>query len=419
MRTSLLLLLLTPLLFAYTQMNIYNDKAQLFIKEHLDSNIIENIPQSMIEDSFIIYTPKITNYIYKKGDKRSLYDIWNSYKNKTVLHKNKKVTLRFINPPFALIESPDKKLKTVELKEILFPPFKGSFQTNPNQIILPKKAAKKEIRYGYMLGGIHWKSFYTLMIDTKKSATLKGIFEVINKTQRDFHLDALRLIAGHQNSSMHPPALYYRSKSSHKAQPVVAADAIESAPLQNYYSYSYNKPLTLPAKAKSFIYFLDTSILITKKYTSTLSNPKYFGGENKNIPQVSVEFKTPQALPYGRVLFLNEKKIYLGDATLPNTPKENKITLSIGQDFFSLIKERLVDIQRYKHGFRSTVEYTLTNRSKEQRTYELLVPLQEAKSASITTTRRYSFKNANTILFKIDVAPGKQERFEVIYEQRK
>lgn len=419
MRTLLLLLLLAPLLFAYTQMNIYNDKAQLFIRERLSSNIIENIPQSMIENSFIIYTPKIPSFIYKKVDKRSIYDIWNSYKDKTVLYKSKNVTLRFINLPFALIELPDGKLKTVELKEILFPPFKGNFQTSPNRIVLPKKVANKEIRYGYILGGIHWKSFYTLMIDTKKNATLKGSFEINNDTDTAFHLDSVRLIAGHQNSSMHPPALYYRSKSSYKAKPVVAADAIQSAPLQNYYSYTYDKALLLPARAKSFISFLNTNIAITKKYTSTLSNPKYFGGENKNIPQVSVQFKTPKALPYGRVLFLNEKKIYLGDATLPNTPKGNKITLRIGQDFFSVVKERLVDIQRYKYGYRATVEYTLTNRSKEKRTYELLVPLQEAKSASITTTKPYSVKDANTILFKIDVAPGKEERFEVTYEQRK
>ena len=419
MRIPLLLLLSTPLLIAYSQMNIYNDKAQLFKKERLHSNTIENIPQTMIESSFVIFSPKITHFTYKKGNKLSIYDIWNSYKDKTVLYKNKKVTLRSINLPFALIELPNRKLQTVELKEILFPPFQGSFQTSPNRIILPKKFTKKEIHYGYMLGGIHWKSLYTLMLGSKKNATLKGNFEITNNTDTDFHLDSLRLIAGHQNSSMHSPVVYYKSKASRKAQPVVAADAIQSAVLQNYYNYTYNKPLTLPARAKSFIAFLNTPLKLSKRYTSILSNPKYFGGENKTIPQVSVEFQAPKALPYGTVLFLNEKRVYLGDATLPNTPKGVDTTLNIGQDFFSIVKERLVDIQRYKHGFRSTVEYTLTNRSKEQHTYELFVPLQEAKSASITTTKRYSFKDASTILFKIKVAPGRQERFEVTYEQRK
>ena len=419
MRIPLLLLLLAPLLFAYSQMNIYNDKAQLFKKERLHSNTIENIPQTMIESSFVIFSPKITHFTYKKGDKLSVYDIWNSYKDKTVLYKSKKVTLRSINLPFALIELPDRKLKTVELKEILFPPFQGDFKTSPNRISLPKKFTKKEIHYGYMLGGIHWKSLYTLMLSGQKNATLKGSFEITNDTNTNFHLDSLRLIAGHQNSSMHSGVVYYRSKSSRKAQPVVVADAIQSAPLQNYYSYTYNKPLTLPAMTKSFITFLNTPLKLSKKYTSILSNPKYFGGKNKIIPQVSVEFKAPKALPYGSVLFINEKRVYLGDTTLPNTPKENKVSLSVGQDFFSIIKERLVNIQRYKYGFRATVEYTLTNRSDNKRTYELLVPLQEAKSASITTTKRYSFKDANTILFKIMVAPGKEERFEATYEQRK
>lgn len=419
MRILPLLLLSASMLFSYTQMNIYNNKAQILKKERLSSNIIKNIPRTMLESSFVIYTPKIERFIYKKGSAPTLYTIWDSYKNKTVLYKGTRVILRFIGQPYALIELPNRQLKTVEPKEILFPPFEANFEATPNHIILPKRFAKKEIHYGYMLGGIHWKSFYTLMLTNKKEARLKGSFEIKNDTDTDFDLDSLHLIAGSQNSSIHAPVIYYRSKSSPKAQPVTTADSIHSAPVQNYYSYTYNKPITFSAHAKSFISFLDKRLLITKKYTANLSDPKYFGGTNKSIPRVSVRFKAPEALPYGTVLFLNEKRVYLGDATLPNTPKGVDTTLNIGQDFFSIVKERLVDIQRYKHGFRSTVEYTLTNRSKEQHTYELFVPLQEAKSASITTTKRYSFKDANTILFKIKVAPGRQERFEVTYEQRK
>ena len=419
MRILSLLLLSASMLFSYTQMNIYNNKAQIIKKERLSSNVIKSIPRTMFENSFVIYTPKIESYTYKKGSAPTLYTIWDSYKNKAVLYKGKRVILRFIGQPYALIELPNKQLKTVEPKEILFPPFKGSFEATPNHIILPKRFAKKEIHYGYMLGGIHWKSSYTLMLTGKKEARLKGSFEITNDTDTDFDLDSLHLIAGRQNSSMHTPVIYYRSKSSPKSQPVTAADSIRSAPVQNYYSYTYNKPITLLPHTKSFISFLDKHLLLTRKYTANLSDPKYFGGTNKSVPRVSVRFKAPEALPYGTVLFLNEKRVYLGDATLPNTPKGVDVTLGIGQDFFSIIKERLVDTRRYKYGFRSTVEYTLINRSKEARTYELLIPLQEAKSASITTTKRYSFKNANTILFTIDVAPGRQERFEVTYEQRK
>ncbi len=414
----MLLFVPVSLLFSYSQMNIYNNKAQIFKKERLVSNIIQNIPQTMIESSFIIYKPKIASYTYKKGNKTSLYDVWASYKNKTVFYKNKEVTLRYIQQPYALVELPNKKLETVELKEILFPPYEGTFLATPNHIVLPKRYAQREIRYGYMLERIHWKSFYIMKFEKYNQAQLKGKFEITNDTDTDFHLDAVRLIAGTQNNSISSYAPNYYRTTRYKARSI-SLKSIRSAPMQNYYSYTYKREITLPSHAKSYISFMDRRILITKKYTVHLSDPRYLDEENKKVPQVSVQFKVPEALPYGTVLFINQKRVYLGDAKIANTPKDVYILLDIGKDFFSIVKERLVDIRNFKDGVRSTVEYTLTNRSKKERTYRLFVPLPEAKRASITTTKKYRFKDANTLLFEISLAPNRHEQFDVTYEQRK
>ena len=67
-------------------MNIYNNKAQIIKKERLSSNVIKSIPRTMFENSFVIYTPKIESYTYKKGSAPTLYTIWDSYKNKAVLY---------------------------------------------------------------------------------------------------------------------------------------------------------------------------------------------------------------------------------------------------------------------------------------------------------------------------------------------
>ncbi len=420
MRLLILFLALTPLLFAYSELNIYNDKAQLFKKEKLASNVIGDIPRTIFNGSFVIYTPNIRNYIFKNAQQTSIYDVLNSYINKAVFYKGKKVRLRLLNRPDAIIELPNGKLKTVKLGAIVFPPYKGSFSKVTNHVVLPKKFKGSEFRYGYLFRGIRWKSSYTLVLDKNNEAQLKGSFEITNDTDIDYHPDMLRLIAGSQNSSMHPPVMYMRSsKSIRNVRPVTAVEDVQKAPLQNYYSYTYTKKIILPAKSKKLLSFINKRMSVTKKYTSGLSNPKYFGGENRFIPDVVVTFKAFEAMPSGRVMFLDDKRVYLGDTILPNTPKGGDVTLRVGKDFFSIIKERAVDTRRFKNGFRSIVEYTLENRSKEERVYELLVPLQEARSVSIMTQKHYRFKNGDTLLFKIRVAPGKKERFEITYEQRK
>lgn len=407
-------------LFASSSVTIFSDKAQIFKKEHLHANVIHNLPQTMTKGSFIIYSPKIPSYVYKKAKSLSIQEVWKHYLNKTVFYKNKKVTLRFINRPYALIEMPNKQLCNVDFKEIRFPPYKRSFQTSHNRIILPKKFSNKELYYSYMVHGIKWKSFYTLKLKNEKEALLAGKFEITNNTDVNYRLDSIRLIAGSQNTTMHAP-VYYKSKSimRDEAQPVAMVDAVNAAPMQNYYSYTYKRKTALLAKSQTYIAFINKSVPIDKKYTIHLSNLRYLNGETKTTPQVKVRFQAPKALPYGKAIFLNAQNVYLGDATVPNTPKGNQVTLDIGKDFFSKAKERIVDIDRYKRGFRATVEYTLTNRSKEPRAYELLIPLHAAKNASITTSKNFSYKDANTVMFEIKVAPNKQERFEVTYEQRK
>lgn len=411
--TALLLVINT---LALSNMNIYNDKAQVFEEKNLASNSIDNLPQTIIEKTFIIYAPKIDTYSFIKGQTLTLYDFWKSYKNKTVHYNNKNVILRYIHQPYALIELPNKKLQSVELKEILFPPYKGSFSNLPNHILLPKDF-KGKVAYSYMLRGIHWKSLYTLLLHTKKAA-LKGRFEISNDTQTTFTLNSIKLIAGTQNSSMPLEVSYYKRKSPSKAMPMSDAN-IKAAPLQDYYSYTYNKKTTLPAKTKSFITFLDTKIDIDKKYTALLSNPKYFTQESKTSPQVGIRFKAPLELPYGHIIFLDENNLYLGDTTIPNTQKNVEVALNMGKDFFSVIQQRLIEREHDKRSFRAIMEYTLTNRSKQKRKYELQIPLQEAKKATIVTSEKYSYKNADTVLLTVFVSAGKEKRFRVTYEQRK
>lgn len=419
MRVIFILLAFSSMLLSFTQMNLYHDKAQIFKKERLTSNIIHNIPQTVFEEGFVLYSPLVKSYVYQRGESLSLLDVWKSYKDKTVFIKGKKATLRLVQAPHALVEFPDGTMATVKVEEILFPPSKKALFKLRGRIILPKKYAGSEVRYGYLFRGVHWKSFYVLVLSKKDKAWFKGNFEIQNETDSSLSVDSLRLIAGNQNSGVHPPVVYMRKKSLQSVGTENTDENIRKVPLQSYYSYTYRKKIKLPSHSKIFISFLNKHISIVREYTLRLSNPKYFTAERKTIPHVDVSFKAPEALPQGRVIFLNEKRVYLGDAIISNTPKEEKVSLKIGKDFFSVVTERLIKKQRFKDGFRSSVEYTLVNHSKEKRTYKLFVPLHEAKSAAITTTKKYRFKNADIVIFEIAVAAGKQERFEVTYEQRK
>ena len=398
-------------------MNVYHDKAQLIYKGALESNRIDNLPKSMIDGSFVLYKPKVKYFDYQKASKPlSLYEFWSSYRGKKVFYNDKEVTLQALSHSDALIELPSKKLATVSIKELLFPSQKNLYVQNSKHIIFPKKVVGSVVHYSYLLRDIKWQSNYRLKLQKGAKARLQGNFEIANNTKKTFRLDCLRLIAGKERMQ-HPPKPYYRSKMAVSMAAAPAADTDTKA-IENYYGYTFKKSVELPAKTKRSIPFLDKSVTLTKRYHVTLANPKYFSGSAKHTPQFEVAFSVPLELPFGSITFFDGAGNYLGDSTLSGTPKGEKVSLVVGEDFFSKVKERLLRYKRHKESFEAEVEYTIHNASKEKRGYELIVPLREAASCSVTTSQPYRLKNANALLFEVTLPPMKRKKFTVLYQRK-
>lgn len=415
MRFFTLLFLVTLSLGAYTQMNIYHDKAQIIQKRTLDFNVLTDLPKSMIDGSFVLYAPKVRHFDYFKEERApSLYDFWSRYLGKEVLYKDKKVILRVLSHSDAVIELPSKQLKTVSLKELLFPAQEKQMQKRGSSIVLPKEVVGSKARYSYLLRGISWKSGYVLTLRKNKKARFQGRFEITNNTQKSFGLDRLKLVAGRQHTK-HYPTHYYKSKMRVMAAAAPAAD-IASKALFSYYSYTLKKKVRLLAKSKRSIPFLDRHVNVVKHYRVTLANPKYLSASAKHTPQLVVEFTAPLELPNGDILFFDAKGNYMGDGAIGGVPKGEKVSLTIGEEFFSTIEERVLFFKRHKKSFTSRVEYTLHNASQQKRSYELIVPLQEASSCSITSSQPYRFKDANTIVFNVTLQPEQTKKFTVLYE---
>jgi hypothetical protein len=279
-----------------------------------------------------------------------------------------------------------------------------------------------ELGLDYLLSNIRWKSDYVLNLH-ENTADLTGWITVDNRSGKRFEQIRLHFLVGDINRANIPlryaEAMVYDKRTA--AMPV-ATKAVEG-----YHLYSVPFDVTLADNEKTQIKFIDQPRhRFEKSYSALMPSPFALYSEQKVPVTQSLKLsKFSVALPGGIVRTYSEVNgttVLLGETHVPNTPKDENVTLRLGTNFDIVAKNKLVSRSDDSRYYRSTVAYSVANHSNGAKTVRVTVPgvINDTRNGATVDTREpFTRIDGNTITFSITLGANDTYRWKVGYRAPK
>jgi hypothetical protein len=321
-----------------------------------------------------------------------------------------------------------------KVRDLSFPALPEGLITTPSLAwtIDAKKAGDHQAEITYLTGGIGWQATYALLLAPDgKHLDLNSWVTVDNHSGATYKDARLKLIAGAVNRVQPPQAAMTKMARSAAEAPVPAPDVSQRA-FSDYQLYEIGRPVTLKDNEIKQIEFLAASDVPAEKlYTyegsagygyyagsGPQADPSYGAQTGNKQVQTVLQFDTGKEgvnaeLPEGIVRVyqrdVDGNALLIGEDTLPNTPKNEKVRLYLG-DAFDLVGERVqtdfkqVSDKVIEESFRITVR---NQKEKEAVQVRAVEHLYRASDWEITAESAPHTKlDAGTVEWKLDVPAG-------------
>ena len=212
------------------------------------------------------------------------------------------------------------------------------------------KPGQNTIELSYLTQGMNWNADYVLMYDGVGRGDLKGWVTMSNQSGIGFKGAKLKLLAG-DVARVVAERQVRDEMSMDSARPMNAPAAFKEESLFEYHLYTLQRPATIRNNETKQLSLLEgKGIQITKKLIidSMQGYTNYYPSEGEVgtgslKPQVRLEFVNSLENNLGIPLPKGNVKIYqrdnsgsvqmLGEAAIDHTPKNEKLSLVVGQSF--------------------------------------------------------------------------------------
>ncbi len=324
----------------------------------------------------------------------------------------------------AVVRTPQNEIYTVPASALIFADIPKELITKPSlvwNIDAPKKSSST-LTMDYLVNNIAWKSDYVLNLG-KSYADISGWITIDNHSGKAFNNTKLTVLAGDINRAAVPVNRRYMAKA---AMAEMDGAAVQELSHEGYHLYQIPFKVNLANNENTQIKFLDIKkVPVARKYKVQLNSPFYFNGERKHPVTQYLEIKSlEKALPMGTIRSYSKENgttLLLGESGISHTPKHEKINVTLGKNFDLLTTSKMLANSSDRYYNDARVSYTLTNRSDDSKTVELLIPFtkREDGQSSISTKEKYSWKNGNMLSFNVRVNADSKKSFEVHFRAKK
>lgn len=324
----------------------------------------------------------------------------------------------------AVIKTALSEIYTVPVSALIFSDIPKELITKPSlvwNVDAPNKSSSP-LSLDYLINNISWQSNYVLNL-IRDTADLSGWITIDNRSGKAFDETKLTVLAGDINRAAVPDNRRYMAKA---AMAEMDSAAVQEMSHEGYHLYQIPFKVNLANNEKTQIKFLDIKkIPIERKYEVTLNSPFYFNGERKFAVTQYIEIKSlEKALPMGTIRSYSkegETTLLLGESSVNHTPKHEEVRVTLGKNFDLLLNTKMLSNNSDRNFNDTKVAYELTNRSKDPKSVELLVPFtkREDGESGLSTTEKYSWKNGNMLSFKVAVKADSKKSFEVHFRAKK
>lgn len=281
--------------------------------------------------------------------------------------------------------------------------------------LFANNGGSQELELAYMTGGMTWHAEYVAVLDKDdKNLGINAWVSIQNNSGTTFKNANLKLVAGevnllpkNYNRDSPQPTMYFDSMEKG------AGAQFEEKEFFEYHIYNLQRPADVANNEIKQIQLFDgNGIPVVKKYRF-LSD--YYGAAGKRDVNVIVEFENKQEFGLGIPMPKGKVRIYksdgsslefVGEDAIDHTPREEKVSLKLGNAFDIVAEEVLNDYKQIsKNVYESTFTLKLKNRKKEAVTINVVKNVGynwEVKNNNLP----YSKVDADTIEFNVAVKEG-------------
>jgi len=297
--------------------------------------------------------------------------------------------------------------------------------TKPTLIWLAQaEAAGKELcRVTYTTDNIAWKADYSAILNAVENALdISGWVTINNQSGATYKDATIKLIAGDVRRVEEPQP---REMMKYRHLDMAAgAPAFEERPFMEYHIYTLSRPSTINNNQTKQIEFITPALNVPAKKI-------YLYERDKKADKVQVKFEFENkkdsglgiALPKGKVRVFkkdaDDMLEFVGEDLIDHTPKNEKVSLYIGDAFDIAVEYKLLDskVERRMKWEKHSIE--LRNRKDAPVT----VFVDEKFSSWVNwdieqSTQPYVKKDATTARFTVELAADSTATVEYSVMQR-
>lgn len=415
---------------------LVDDARQVALKKGPNTLLFEDIAEQIIAESALL-----KGFNIQTIEQNFNYDLINRH---SLLEKSvgKEIIVETTNPATGdKTQTPAKLLAFNDNQPVVL--MNGKIVSNPageillnnmpegliarpslNMLVNSGDASTQTLHLNYLTNGLSWEANYVAALnEDETSMSLNGFITLNNLSASAFLNAQLQLVAG--DVSIVRPRMRYATKGAMRLEGAVAMNAMADAMpavenVSDFYVYTLPfKTSIAPRQTKQVALLSKGAVPVIKEYVfdNTL---KSYGHPLENIkPYVTYNIDNNEssdlgiALPKGVIRFYKntqgEKALFVGETSLPHTPKKAHIRLRLGEafDVFANAK-RTSFIQLGKNANRSSYEIKVTNSSQSEKT----VTIYENFGGNweiVKSSHDYIKETSNRVRFKIVLPPEGEE----------
>lgn len=302
------------------------------------------------------------------------------------------------------------RIKIVQLShvvEINFPKLPDGLITRPTLFWKYNSDYGGDVRceVGYQTAGMNWSAEYVGLLDSKETQLDLSGWAAINNTSGKTYTDAkLKLVAGDIHRAQQPRSREF----DYMAKGVATAESgFQEKAFFEYHLYTLPRAATVADKEiKQISLFEPATAKVSKVF-------RYEPEKNSEAVEVALRFKNSKEtglgmpLPAGRVRIFKAdddgSRILLGEDWINHTPKNEELTIAVGNAFDIAAEERTMNQVRVSPKVEDReMEIELRNRKDTTVTIEVSKKLYGFWEI-LQSTHEYTKKDANTVEFKVPV----------------
>jgi hypothetical protein len=261
----------------------------------------------------------------------------------------------------------------------IFPDLPENLYSKPTLVWLldNRRAGEQTVEASYLTSQVNWNADYVLTVHSdQKSADLNGWVTVVNQSGASFHNAQLQLVAGELNRVTQPRGMVMREMAM-KAAPAGAPQFAQEA-ISEYHLYTLERHTNIQNNETKQISLLAAAGSAVEKVFEVDGESYYYqnaqspGQPVKEPVKVLIKFKNAETNSLGIPLPAGTVRVYQGDSKgrvqfigedrIDHTPKDETVSLHIGNAFDVVAERKQTDFQRL--GSRSVeVEYEISLRN--------------------------------------------------------